>query len=306
MSLCELCETHTSFIFLHLNVYYHQHEPLEDTMTDTPTSPTLTSLPPEMIHHILFSFDTSHHDVLSTALTCHALYGTIFGPLGEENAFDVDQHRAKSGLVTCITHKWVRATQMALSRGYGDPSANANQSVKLALESFQPEIASLLLADPRVDPSDDANYAIAVAAECGFTSLVESLLDDPRVDPGVSGNHAVRYASELGHLEVVKLLLEDPRVDPGDDDNYAIRWAAGEGRAEVVELLLQDPRVDPGAEDNQALVWSVGAGLRSVVVLLLADPRVSITPQAIQKAAENNHSDILALLLNPPTQQLNP
>ena len=228
----------------------------------------LTGLPPEMIHHILFSFDTSARDVLHTALTCHQIYASIFGMLGAESEYDLDQMRAKKGVYECAARGWVRAARMALSRGYGDPSVVHN-------------------------------YALNWAARKGHSDLVGDLLSDPRVDLRWGASKAVQACAKNGHVETLIILLADPRVDPDGNDNYAIRLAADKGHAEIVSLLLADYRVDPTGHRNYALAYAAARGHVDVVALLLADPRVDPMARngyAFRAATRNNHVDVLNLL----------
>ena len=275
----------------------------------------MDSLPPEMIHHIMFSFDTSAADVLALALTSHTLYATLLGPLDDENGYDLAQFRAKGGLEMCINHNWVRGVKIALSRGYGDPSAyiaapffrRPRSTISLfqgypvfwaACEGHADVVRAMLEGYPEVDPSVSGNCALKDAAYRGFADVVGVLLTDGRVDPmdaSVYDCTALELAVVGGHVDVVRVLLDDVRVDPGVS-NRALSMAAMSGFAEIVGLFLAHPRVVLGDADEHTLCLDV-------VRLLMEDPEFE-SPSShcggLHQAAEHGYLDAIPLLLDHP------
>jgi ankyrin repeat protein len=77
----------------------------------------------------------------------------------------------------------------------------------------------------------------------GAPDIAHMLLADPRVDPSAMNQYALRWASRFGHTEIVGMLLADPRVDPSANRLYALAWASWKGHTEMVNMLLADPRV---------------------------------------------------------------
>jgi len=116
------------------------------------------------------------------------------------------------------------------------------------------EVASLLLADPRIFPNkeiDSKATPFRAACEYGDTELVSLLLADKRIDPDspiTDGTTPLFVACKAGNTELVSLLLADGRIDPTKTDNEGATplWhAANNGCKEVVSLLVADRRVDP-------------------------------------------------------------
>ena len=236
----------------------------------------MEALPTEIVHHIMFSFDTSAADVLNMALTSHTLHATLLGPVGNPNAYDMDQFRAKAGMAACVLRFWPRAADMALSRGYCDPSQDDELAFQVAAEEGWEGVVKHLLQDPRVDPGGCGNKAIVEAADGGYVGIVSLLLADPRVDPVAlddRGMDPLQKAALSDHADVVSLLLADGRIDPCDDDNYALRQAARMGLRDVVLALLADPRSDPRDVRDYDLDTATANGHAEIVELILADPR---------------------------------
>ena len=234
----------------------------------------MESLPPELIHHIVFSFTISAQDVLSLALTSHHLHNTILGPIDSPNALDSAKHRAKTGIVTCATRNWPLALSIALDKGYGQSVVVAGDYLlQTAAENGLDEIVSVLLSHGGVDPGSYRNTVIGTACEYGQTAVVRILLDDPRVDPASMENYPLRIACQSGHLDTVNLLLQDDRVDPSAKDNFALHWAAKNGHIEIVQLLLADPRISPFESNNNVFVTAARAAQVDILLLLVQDPR---------------------------------
>ena len=287
----------------------------------------METLPPEILHYIVFSFATPASTVLSLSLTSHHFHTAILGPVLSPNAYDVDQFRAKGGIGLCIANGWVRAACMALARGYGDPSADNNAPLLYAVRNNHTKLTELLLEDPRVTPSRPAlvlaiqqghlevaklllthlidadsvclephdvdNEIFRLAVSFCHTPLVRHLLThSPDIDPGRNNNFAIGEAAKNNDTATTSLLLADPRVDPGGDNNYALREAAKEGHTDVLALLLADPRVDPGANHNEALFTATCGGQTDVANLLL--DHLPLAPPSRARI------DIVSLLLANP------
>ena len=281
----------------------HFSLPTPPTHTHTHPSPTMESLPPEILHHIVFSFDLSAASTLSLSLTSHHLHTTLLGPISAPNAYDVDQLRAKGGITLCAQQNWRRAAKMALLRGYRDPETHDSMAFWWASVHNNLELTTLLLADPNFDPADHESGALARAAADGNIDILRVLLEDGRADPATAGNCPIRDAARNDHLEVVRMLASDPRVDPSDYDNEAVGYACLNGNVEMARLLLADPRVDPSWHNNEAFVLASRGGYLEIVRLLLADPRVDPSDdgnKAVQLAAEKGHLAVVALLLTDP------
>ena len=302
----------------------HQLETLLSDLSQTYTLPLssstlgpapcyLSSLPPEIIHFILFAYDTSASDVLSLALTSHHFYATIFGPMGGENAYDVAQFRAKSGIGMCARQDWPRAASIALSRGYGDPfdvvlgdGGAVEYPIRWAARSGYEEIVAAMMERPDVDPSVGCNGALLGATENGHVGVVRLLVRDPRVDPTdrnlmFSVDSAFDMAVEMGSGEMVGLFLAHPSVDPAEGGNQPLRYAAYLGHDEVVRVLISDPRVDPAVSNSVVLREAAREGHEGVVRVLLEDGRVDVEAggkEAIRLADQNGHPNVVALLSN--------
>ena len=189
----------------------------------------LLDLPTEVVHRIAFHQTLSPSDVVSFALASRASYRLLFGDLGVENAFDVDQHRALCGAVTCVKRGWWRAATLAVSRGFGNPAGEWRATIGslvnpliLAAGAGQTKLVSVLLAHPDVVPYANLNAALRVSARNGHADIVKLLLDsDPRVDPSCGNQYPIRHALHNNHLPVVDLLLADPRVIHPDPQSHS-------------------------------------------------------------------------------------
>ncbi|MCK4501277.1 ankyrin repeat domain-containing protein, partial [Candidatus Babeliales bacterium] len=118
-----------------------------------------------------------------------------------------------------------------------NPSANANLSLRLAIEGNHNEIVKELLKDRRVDPSSMNNTPISTSSLNNNLELVKILMKDKRVDPSYNNNILIGMVSRFGFLDIVKELLKDKRVDPSIDNNYALRWSKIKGYEEVAQYL---------------------------------------------------------------------
>ena len=267
----------------------------------------LPSLPPEIIHRILFSYDTSAADVLNTALTCHDLHFSILGPVDAPNAYDVDQFRAKGGVCFCLVRSWLRAGRIALSRGYGDVSEGENYAVRYAAVNNEADLLETLLKDPTVDPSANNNEAISWASKNGHVEIVQMLLDDARVDAtDKNWNHsdfpydAVEMACMEGHFEVVALLLSDPKIKKNAGYTQCLVRAATNGHADIVSLLLANNVIDPS---KTAIHHASVGGHADVVRVLLAESTLDpadFAGIAIKFSARDGHEDVVRVLLADP------
>ena len=261
----------------------------------------------EVVQMIAFHWMERAEDVVALALSSKTVYGKVFGVLGEENAYDRDQHRAVAGIEYCMQQGWWRGARLAVERGYGDPSIEVDvgfvpaHPLTVASGMGEVELVRTLLRHPGVDPGVGNNRAMKRAARAGRVEVVRLLLQDDRAHPAEEGdNYAIELAAHYGHTEVVELLLGDPRVDPCGNNNYCIRYAAREGHVDIVRLLLGDPRVDPAGEESQALCGAVEMGHIDVAKLLLEDGRVD--PSAsddtpIRWAIDREDTEMTFLLL---------
>lgn len=210
-----------------------------------------------------------------------------------------------------------------------DNRVNPNVSTQLvrppiceAAEKGYVAIVELLLTDTRVDPSIQDNAAIVAAARKGYPKVVQLLLNDERVDPSVPDNAALIAAAQAGHPKVVELLLKDRRVDLHARDDEAIKLAASRGNWKTTKVLLQDSRCHAitDAVFSQILPWAAEKGEYAILLLLLNKQQIdskkyetnmgdkmhtlwSAPPQdpieeAIKKANQKGHHDIVALLKN--------
>ena len=259
--------------------HFHPHHPSTPHPTPPHSSPVpilshprmLESLPTELIHFIVFSFDISAESTLSLSLTSHALYTTLFGPLGNENAYDLAQFRAKGGLPLCVRKGWVRGALLALSRGFKDPSAGFCWAAKCGhLDVVKFLLSTTALSPHTIHPGANENEAIQMASYIGHPDVVSFLLSDPRVDPTSQNNLALRLAACSGNVDCLALLLAHPHVDPSDKGNDALYRASLNGHVEAVYALLQDPRVDPRDRDNRAIVAALGRNHYEIVNILVA------------------------------------
>ena len=293
----------------------------------------IMSLPVEIVQRMAYETGVLEpKDVLSLALSNKEVYALVLGPLGSENVFDRDQHRALGGVLFCAERGWWGAALLATERGVGDveerpagegvyrtPFTLACQGGKvrmvkalmrrgvepkgynlvLACMFGAPEVVVTLLEDGRVDPGWNGGSPILAAVKAGFIHVIRLLLEDERVDPAVDNNGAIRLAAQHGRTEVVQVLLGDARVDPAADNDYAIGAAAEGGHVDVVRLLLADARVNPGSNGDYAIFLAAHNGHADVVRLLLADDRVNPAAgqgRPIRFASQNNHTDIVQLL----------
>lgn len=227
----------------------------------------IEQLPVEIVQRIVFWYGIGVRDVVGVAMASKTMYGKVFGGVGEENEFDVDQHKALAGVEFCASRGWGRAGEMALSRGYGDVGGSTSCLIK--------------------------------ALGSGLEGLAVALVADGREDPSAGDNEAIRKASMYGFADVVVALLADARVDPAANFQDSLLWAAGEGHADVVRLLLADDRVDPSfvspIVDDNPLQWASENGHADVVALLLADDRVQADPVALAYARQHGHGDVVEL-----------
>lgn len=238
---------------------------------------SFSQLPIELIQLIAFFFLDHPKDVLSLALCSKSVYGKLFGIVGDENEYDKMQHRAMTGVLHCLRMEWERAAELALKRGFGDPTESNNMS-------------------------------IIMAAKYGFSGVLRMLLKDRRCDPSSSKNAALFSASYKGNRECVLLLLEDERVNPTENNyraihsalrNGVLRIAAENGHDEIVAVMLHMYGANPYAREDQALILACRNGHVGVVQELLAyQPKTSFDiDRAMELALRLGQKEILALLM---------
>ena len=273
----------------------------------------ISDLPIEVTQYLVYESGVlGPTDVLAFALTNKDMYRKVFGVLGEENAFDKDQHRAVGGVAFCMRNKWWNAAVLAIKRGYGDVEEMYGEEVRVYGGRFRPtpflaacqegkvKVVKALL-QRGVEPTPGGLLlACGDVAQNSCIEIVRLLLKDRRANPALSDDFVFRAAARHRHTEIVRLLLQDDRVNPAANDDQAIGVAAQNGHTEIVRLLLQDDRVNPAANDDQAIGVAAKNGHTEIVRLLLQDGRAN--PGARDNAffgaaAKNGHTEIIRLLL---------
>ena len=230
----------------------------------------------EVVQKIVFESGLGCRDVVAVGLASKTMYGKVFGKVGEENEFDVDQHKALAGVSFCVEREWWRAGRLAVERGYGDVMARMDCEDRL---------------------QEHEAYPLSWAAKAGETELVKVLLDHPNVDPNGDYGYGFDWACLMGHDEVVKVLLEDGRVEVEGEGREGLVMACRFGRVEVVRMLLEDGRVDPGRK-GVGLRIAARLGWEGVVKVLLEDGRVEVGERVLNAARKGGHGRVVAMLLS--------
>ena len=267
-------------------------------------------LPTEIIHEIAYKMLTTPTDILYLAMTCHTLYTKVLGVVGEENAYDVAQHRATAGVVYCCMREWWVAAEMAVERGYGDPTGSwqdrswqdrrgrRETPMATAASSGVERLVGALLRHPEVDPGADANIALRRACANGQVEVVEMLLDDPRTDPTVRYNACLNLAVHSGDEQTVRVLLENDRVDPTLVGLTTLYTAIRSGSSGCLSMLLEDGRIDPRLKECALLRKASWTGNVEAVRLLLEDGRTTArgVKDAARTANRKGWTEIIDLL----------
>jgi ankyrin repeat protein len=182
-----------------------------------------------------------------------------------------------------------------------------------------------------------ADYDISVAAKIGDLARVRALLDENpalanRV-PGYSTYYSglpLRVAAGAGHMEVVKLLVErganPSEPEPGIAPNGgALHAAIGGGHWEIVKLLLAHGANPNGAVESSGncfwfakhkkapeeilnLIASYGGTMttemacydgdvQTIAAMLYANPRLAFDEGSIHSAIDEDHPQLLELIL---------
>ena len=235
----------------------------------------LEDLPLEVFQRIVYYTHLTPHTLVNLSLTSKHVYAKVFGELGSENHFDVDQHRALAGALACARSGWWRASRLALRRGYGG------------------------------GPDDDVNV-LALAIQGGETAFAEELVR--RGMPSVTGQHSLplRLAAAEGMTSVVRMLLENPGENPIVAANAPLMGAVAGSHREVVDMLLAIPSV---AKENLLPAFTLACEKDDVgVVAALAaaidardDNRFVMTRYVVWngmcEAVLGGHAEVLSFLV---------
>jgi len=204
---------------------------------------SFSRLPIELMQMIVFFFLDHPKDVISLALCSKSVYGKLFGSVGDENEHDVDQHRAMTGVLHCLRMKWERASELALKRGFGDPTENNNMSFIFAARNGFSSVVGMLLKDKRCNPRIGWNAPLLACSDTGNRECVQLLLEDVRVNP-MDGNYkSIQIALEKGHHDIAMDLFMDSRFDQTMFGNDHLKLVIQYGHVEIMRMLVSNENV---------------------------------------------------------------
>ena len=279
----------------------------------------METLPPELIHHIVFSFAIPPSTTLALALTCRHLHSMILGPIFSPNPFDTITHRAQAGLFFCLSRHWIKPAILSLSTSPTPyPVSDLLHALLYAAKHNSTLLAEALLShNSQLSPLDYASddiYAaspLETAVEFGHIDLLSLLLlDDETAQRAADYNYLFQLAAEFGHAHIMEYLLTPSSsfpgpssIDPTDQNNLALVLAAQHNHIDAVNFLLSIPEVNPTDRQNQAIYLAAEADHHAVVSALLSDPRtIPSFDDIVHWATWNGFASLVDLVstLTPP------
>lgn len=173
----------------------------------------------------------------------------------------------------CIANSYIRVLEKIIASKLIDPSMNDNYALRQAMNNSNYNIITVLLKDERVDQFIDGNQLFHKACNENKIDLVKLLLANEKFIPLNNANNTLYVVAINNNIEIMKLILADKRNFKDNDYIHAFNYVSSQGNIEMVKLLLTDGRFIPAANANGSIY------------------------SAIIAACDNNHTDIVKLLL---------
>jgi hypothetical protein len=173
----------------------------------------------------------------------------------------------------------VDAVRDILLRGQYEPFDELKTSLSFSCLHGHPDIAKILLSDPRLQPQILYRILCPVVLK-GRVEVVKFLLADCRVDPTAEDNKLIYIAAARGYTDIVKLLLQDPLVDPTARNYKALAKAVRYKRTDTVQVLLQDDRIKHCKTYNEIIKDAIMSENWSMVKILKANAIIRVFRKA--------------------------
>lgn len=166
------------------------------------------------------------------------------------------------------------------------PSTNKNRAIQIALEQGYPEIAKLLINDPRTDLYGVMGYPVIEAASAGGYLEIVKVLIKKRLNSHEALGRAIHAAVKNRHFQLVQFLLSlvptqfltsVPEVYQvyGDLGKYLISAAVRNQDLDMINLLLEGTRIKPYSDDLlRGLREAIRLGNNEIVKILLNHPAI--------------------------------
>ena len=285
-----------------------QDTPQKHTPPRFSIMPTLDTLPPELLHHILTITPLSDGTLSALSLTSRALY-TLASPL----LYTRDTHWMGSpALLFAAQHDRLPTARRALTYTPNLSQATLSFLLSLSASSDSISVLELLLSQPTANPN--AGYAFGLnpplieASSRNAIRAAKLLLSRPDTDPNArdleTRGTPLHRAALQNHLETVTLLLAHPTTDI--NARNLVGWtplhkACLEGHAEIARALLDTGRahLNQRCATEQCLDVALDSDSSESESDANPDPDPA-GPAPLHIAARNNHASIITLPLSHP------
>jgi hypothetical protein len=143
-------------------------------------------------------------------------------------------------MVTAGKYNKVKAMELLLACGKGDPCIGNDEILRLACANGHNEIVKMLLKDGRSNPNSKGGEPLIWGSKYGHAEVVKTLLDCEQV---ILNLDALRKAIIWGKISVVKVFLGEKRINLCQyqlfDEFISL---AAEGKNDEIEMLLMQKK----------------------------------------------------------------